>query len=68
MLDAAVEQGQAEPVPPPKDGEDDKPSDAAIAAVEAKKRPRKLDNRSANVGAMERKKPRKIEIRSERKQ
>lgn len=65
-LDAAVEQGQAEPVPPKvEDGHG--ASETSMAAAEAvKKKPRKLDNRSADGGMpSERKKPKKLEVRSQ---
>lgn len=65
-LDKAVEEGEREPVPPPKMEE----GGEGAAASPAKRKPRKLDNRSANVGAAgaapaERKKPRKLETRSQ---
>lgn len=62
-LDAAVEEGAKEPVPPKFENEE-------TGSAAEKRRPRKLDNRSgsqvdvtANMPP-ERKKPRKIEVRS----
>lgn len=65
-LDAAVEQGAAEPVPPKVD--DQEPSEESKAAAVARKQPKKLDSRSVSVGTpsapVERKKPKKLEVRS----